>query len=849
MKRYILMLVLVLAIAGAQAQKITRSFRNVSLSDVLKTIDKASDRYNINFMYDELEDFTVTADVRDKSIPEAVREVVGFYPMQITQVGDIISVECVQKEKNKFTGRIVDEQGKAMEFANVALLSKTDSSFVNGGVSNADGRFVIPCFRQDVIVRVTFVGYKTAYRAVAKIGDVGTIRMRPDAHQLANVEVKSVRPVHKLGKEGMITNVQGTSLSIAGTASDVLSLLPNVDGKDGTFSVFGKKGEPLIYINGRQMRSKNELAQIKSEDIKHVEVITNPGARYSAEVNSVIKITTVKKAGDGWSGNGYVYYKQATRETLYESAELNYRKGGLDLNAYLSHANAKMNQEQTTQTIIYNKVEENINVNSMPYHIPNEVNAYISANYDFGKDNFAGIRYSLYGVESDNGYEMDSENIFPDGTHSMLNYNTNLHYPFATRHSVNAYYTGRIGKLGIDFNADYVSHKDRTTQLMQVSENGEKAETVNSDTRSSSHMHASKLLLTYPLWKGELSAGYEYSDTRRTGKFDGTGGVESHTDDKINENTLSAFMDYNMQLGKWTASAGVRYEHTVSDYYDHGVLSDEQSRRYDNLFPNASISYNDNNMQILLGYSMRTQRPYYHNLSSNMQFDTRYLYEGGNPLLRPSKRHIVEAQAVYKWLSLYASFAKNIDDIQHYDFLYGEEAIANSYTNMPHNENLNIQLSASRKFFNFWEPNWSIGVNKQFFDASQLGIEGVSMERPRWRLKLNNNFHLPWGINLGVNWRWWSKGHIDSELQYSSSQLDFSLYKAFLNNSLTVRINANDVLKDSWDKRNYQGHYMNYMIECYGDNRFVSVTVSYRFNTARSKYKGTGAGNAEKSRL
>ena len=112
MKRYILMLVLVLAMTGVQAQKITRSFRNVSLSDVLKTIDKASDRYNINFMYDELEDFTVTADVRDKSIPEAVREVVGFYPMQITQVGDIISVECVQKEKNKFTGRIVDEQGK-----------------------------------------------------------------------------------------------------------------------------------------------------------------------------------------------------------------------------------------------------------------------------------------------------------------------------------------------------------------------------------------------------------------------------------------------------------------------------------------------------------------------------------------------------------------------------------------------------------------------------------------------------------------------------------------------------------------------------------------------------------------
>lgn len=843
------MLVLVLAIAGAQAQKITRSFHNVSLSDVLKTIDKASDRYNINFMYDELEDFTVTADVRDKSIPEAVREVVGFYPMQITQVGDIISVECVQKEKNKFTGRIVDEQGKAMEFANVALLSKTDSSFVNGGVSNADGRFVIPCFRQDVIVRVTFVGYKTAYRAVAKIGDVGTIRMKPDAHQLANVEVKSVRPVHKLGKEGMITNVQGTSLSIAGTASDVLSLLPNVDGKDGTFSVFGKKGEPLIYINGRQMRSKNELAQIKSEDIKHVEVITNPGARYSAEVNSVIKITTVKKAGDGWSGKVEAQYKQATSESYWEDTQLNYRKGGLDLNADVFLSSTKQNQEQTGQSVIYNKVEENINVNNMLYHAPNDVYASFSANYDFGKDNYAGIRYSLQGSESDMGFDMDSENILADGTYSMLNYNTNIHDPFTATHSVNTYYTGHIGKLGIDFNADYMHRNDRTTQLMQVTENGVAAETVTSDTRNRSRMHASKLLLTYPIWKGELSAGYEYSDTRRTGKFDGTGGVESHTDDKIDEKTLAAFTDYSIQICKWTASAGFRYEHTVSDYYDHGVLSDEQSRRYDNLFPNASIGYGDNNVQVRLGYSMRTSRPHYGNLTSNMQFDTRYLYEGGNPLLVPSKRHIIETQASYSFLYFYASYTIFNGDIMTCDRTYGDNAYAHTYMNVPHKQKFSMQLSASRKFFNFWEPNWSIGVSKQFFDATQIGVTNVSMERPRWIFKLNNNFHLPWGINLGANWQWWSKGYMDNSLLYASSRLDFSLYKAFLNNNLTVRINANDVLKGSWDKSRWQGQYLHFVRDNYSDSRFVSITVNYTFNTARSKYKGTGAGNAEKSRL
>lgn len=108
----------------------------------------------------------MTADVDCRGAADAVRRVVGFYPMRITVRGNDIFVECTQKEEMKLTGRVTDEAGRAVEFANVALLGTEDSAFVNGGVTNSDGLFVIPCAEKEVIARVSFVGYKTVWRRV-----------------------------------------------------------------------------------------------------------------------------------------------------------------------------------------------------------------------------------------------------------------------------------------------------------------------------------------------------------------------------------------------------------------------------------------------------------------------------------------------------------------------------------------------------------------------------------------------------------------------------------------------------------------------------------------------------------
>ena len=133
---------------------------------------------------------------------------------------------------------------------------------------------------------------------------------------------------------GMEIDVQNTLLADAGSALDVLSQLPRVNvTTNGGVEVFGK-GKPEIYINGKKMLNKGELEQLTSKDIKSVEVITMPGARYDATLGSVIRINTIKRRGDGFS-----LYSIARGSYFHEFANaagvsMTYRKNGLEMNFY-----------------------------------------------------------------------------------------------------------------------------------------------------------------------------------------------------------------------------------------------------------------------------------------------------------------------------------------------------------------------------------------------------------------------------------------------------------------------------------------------------------------------------------
>ena len=91
--------------------------------------------------YEDLPEYTKS--IRNQSVPDAIMQLIGFYPIRMTQVDDNIMVECTQKTTLRYKGCILDESGNAAEYANITLLSPIDSTIVGHGVSNENGSFVI----------------------------------------------------------------------------------------------------------------------------------------------------------------------------------------------------------------------------------------------------------------------------------------------------------------------------------------------------------------------------------------------------------------------------------------------------------------------------------------------------------------------------------------------------------------------------------------------------------------------------------------------------------------------------------------------------------------------------------
>ena len=146
---------------GHSTYRISRDYNNVSFSDALRQLNKETADYDINFLYNELEDFRITTSVRRKTIPDAIRQMIGFYPIRMSIDSTEITVECLQKTGIRYKGTVVDEAGLPMAYVNIALLSPQDSTLQAGGVTNESGFFVIPCEQQTVLARISFVGYKT----------------------------------------------------------------------------------------------------------------------------------------------------------------------------------------------------------------------------------------------------------------------------------------------------------------------------------------------------------------------------------------------------------------------------------------------------------------------------------------------------------------------------------------------------------------------------------------------------------------------------------------------------------------------------------------------------------------
>lgn len=294
------------------------------------------------------------------------------------------------------SGKLVDEQNQPLPYANVVLLSLPDSTFVTGTVSTEDGTFSLSTTAEKQLVRISSIGYNTLYRP-AQPADMGVIQLTTDAQMLGEVVVKADLPKTRVKGDAMVTTVTGSVLEKAGTGNDLLDKIPGLSANNGSVNVFGS-GKAEIYINGRKMRNSSELDQLSSDNIKSVEVLRNPGARYDASVKAVVRIITKKPQGEGFGFNNRTYLGYQYDLALLDQFNFNYRKGGFDLGGMLFGSDYKFeNNKIITQKTYLDKVWTQNSDMKNPTH-SQYLSAMLSLNYQFNENHVMGVRYDFRGV-------------------------------------------------------------------------------------------------------------------------------------------------------------------------------------------------------------------------------------------------------------------------------------------------------------------------------------------------------------------------------------------------------------------------------------------------------------------
>ncbi len=831
------------------AQRITRQYRNVSMADALRELNTLQKRYTVNFIYDDLEDFRVTTEVRGKSVPDALQQIIGFYPISVTQKGDVLLVECTHKAERHLTGKIIDEQGEAVAFANVLLLSPTDSTVIAGGVSNESGVFVVPYEPAKVLAKISYVGYKTFYRLFTT-EQAGTIRLQPETQTLTAVKVKALRPQYKMTKGGMLVEVEHSLLSQLGTAQDVLGQLPRLTVSKGKVTVFAR-GEAEVYINNKKVQNDLDLSRLKSTDIKSVEIITSPGAEYNAEVMSVVRIKTIKKQGEGLSARNEASIELNHKNGGHNDLSLQYYKKGLELfsDVYFSntwfaednHLKTTMHKDNNTLT-----VDQDLEDGSRSAFLSGQ----FGANYDINENHSVGATYTLEGSLFTKGYGYGTYQVEQNGTtQGMVDFDTRFNMKNGPGHEFNLYYMGKLGKVGIDLNGTYVRRRTQTFgSTMETSEQLDNR-TANTHSTQRNSLWAGKLILSYPVGKaGNVSGGTEMTHTKAYGDYDIAEGYIDNSQNNINEHNIAGFAEWNLSVGKWSFNVGLRYEHVTSDFYSYGRYQSDLSRRYSQWFPSATISYDGSPWGVQLSYVSKTNRPYYAQLRNDMQYDNRYQYEGGNPSLISSIIHRIEASLTRRWLNVSAAYTYIKQPFMWTNYFYQDQTIAvTTYRNYPRKQTLDASIILSPKF-GWYQPTLEADYSQQIFDTRKYGLD-FTMNRPDIILKLRNRFVISSNCFVVLGAGFDSYGDDDFFRGQSNWQMGGSIHRAFFNKALILNIFANDIF------RTQKVHHIRYsknistQKDCYMYNQCIGFTVTYNFNSTRSKYKGTGAGNEEKRRL
>lgn len=660
--------------------------------------------------------------------------------------------------------------------------------------------------------------------------------------ELEQVVVTTKQPATKLVGTTLVSTIAGSNLSRLGTALNVLAQLPMISVTDGDVSVIGKSGVE-IYIDGRPLRS-GELEQLLSGDVRRVELLMSPGADYASTTGAVIKITTRRNFVKGLTLTDRFQAKRGRRWSAMDYLDLTYRSGGWDM--FLSgviNRDDFVNKGTTTNTLTWEG--RPVTIGSSQRNSCPTLTGMVKGGFNYAFDNQSVGGYYQYNPEKGSFTNRGTE--WMDRTVPL---ERNIYKDIrAHSHSGSVYYENRFSELSLlHFDGD-VKRSVSCTESNTLYPLSSAPSVASTDSRRSLLL-AGKLYLTAPLWDGALTLGTQdsYTHTRLDYRMLNQE-VEHYIPSSMTDarqTSAALFASWARQLGKFSLSAGARYEYDDYDFKVNGKRDEDVSRRDHLLTPDISLGYTfAQDGQISLSYKLATVKSPYSQLTGSLTYVGQHEIEGGNPALRDERMHTVQLFGMWKGFMLQAAFTRALDTYAFVKQIYP----ATDLQLLMHPVNIDVSALSLylvwSKPMGRWTPNLTAGMYRQW-----LEIDRQAYHTPIFSYYLDNAFALPRGWTLTANIYGSSEGDMHTN-RFGATwfAMNASVGKTLLNKSLTLKLEANDIFNtanNDWTMNTY-GVFVDKR-QSY-DRRNIALSLIYNFQPRKSRYKGSAASEAELRRL
>ncbi|WP_286971780.1 outer membrane beta-barrel family protein [Flavobacterium sp. UBA4854] len=764
-------------------------------------------------------------------------------------------------------GKIINQNKMPLEFATATLL-KLDRTLYKQASTDSLGNFTLNAAKGNYQLIIEQFGTEFSNKSILidQNIDLGNLEIKEQI-QLDGVTVKSRKKLVEQKVDRLIFNVENSVVATGGTALDALKSTPTVRVQNETISIVGK-GEVLVMIDDRLNKMTQEdlsafLRSIPADNIKSIEVITTPPAKYEAEGNSGlinIKLKTAK--ANSWSANlGSTYVQRS-----YASENINglflYNYNKLSLQASINKGKDHFCTTSDNRIYYPNEVwKQDITTKSKT----NILSIGFGADYKLTEKWTSGIKYlgsfndrnavnnpltTRYNTSGEiNSYILSDVNSENKPKMNSINWN-------------NVFGLNNEGK-NITVDLDYFNYQKDDSRTFSGNEIDNQNENIpetyfaaiNSNLNRLKN-YSAKIDFSFPYSWANISFGGKgfYTNTKNNlTVFDNETGTPI-----LNSNfsNIFTYKEYNEALyfsankkltEKWETQIGLRAEATQTEGYSEN-LNQTNKNNYIKLFPTAYVTYNANdNNSYSLNYSRRIRRPDFDYLNPFVIRTSPFYYSEGNPFLKPSIIDNFEFSYIrnQKWVN-------NVYFSQVSDF--GQElAIIDPETNITKSTPINyadtFQIGLST-YYNFNKYSWwnsFIGFNLNYQNVKSKTNLIASVNGYNGYIYSNNDFTVNQSKTLfiGLNYGLQLPGRYQVFNISTLNILDVSVKFLALKKNLSITLTGEDLLNAQKPLISYYSNGIKNTMENYRDSRAFKIALSYKFGNRSVKTNERNFGNEE----